>query len=224
MEKIAHTDIIARWTDPAARPLFKGSLIDESGCCCAQGDILRTYCGYSDQMLRDTSQAIADKEVAERLGIPLFQAVLLRNVNDKKDGCPEDVLRAPEKIIGDQAHIMLAFARHLDRMTPEQWAPAMAAARAAAMDAAWAAAMDAAWAAARAAAMAAAMDAAWAAVRAAAMDAARTTAWAAGYAINEIQSAAIMRKNGTPFYFLPMFGFATPKDVMIEDAKHSNPL
>lgn len=38
--------------------------------------------------------------------------------------------------------------------------------------------------------------------------------------MNEIQGASIMRANGTPFYFLPMFGFADPEAVMIEDAKH----
>jgi hypothetical protein len=29
-----------------------------------------------------------------------------------------------------------------------------------------------------------------------------------------------MRANGTPLYFLPMFGFADPEAVMIEDAKY----
>lgn len=223
MKTISHEDIIARWTDPAARPLFKGKLIDDDGCCCAQGDILRTYCGWSDEDLRaSNAQAKADKEVAERLGISKFQAILIRIVNDRKDGCPEDVLRAPEKVIGDQARIMLAFGRHLDRMTKQQWR----AARGAAGDAAW----DAAWDAAGGAAGGAARDVAWGAARGAAWgaawdawDAARDAARGAAYAMNEIQGAAIMRANGTPFYFLPMFGFADPESVLAEDAKHTNP-
>ena len=235
MKTIPHKDIIARWTDPNARPLFKGSLIDDSGCCCAQGDILRTYCNYSDQMLRDLSQTKADKEVAERLGITTFQSVLLRIVNDREDGCPQDVLTNPEKFIGDQAPIMLAFARHLDRMTPEQRAATGDATRDAAWDAAWAAAWDDAWAAvwaatgtaagtaawdaARDATGAAARDAAWAAAWDDAWAAVWDAAWAARYAMNEIQGAAIMRAKGTPFYFLPIFGFADPEAVMVEDAK-----
>ena len=134
-------EIVARWEDPAARPLFKGSLIDEDGCCCAQGDILRTYCGWDDAALRrDSIQAEADREVGKALGISLFQSVLLRVVNDRQDGCPQDVLRAPEKVLGDQAHILLAFGRHFDRMNKDQWDTARAAAWAAAGAAAWAAA------------------------------------------------------------------------------------
>lgn len=188
MSTIPHSDIIARWSDPESRPLFKGSLIDADGCCCAQGDILRTYCGWDDDDLRaDGAQKKADKEVAERLGITTFQSVLIRIVNDRKDGRPQDVLANPEKVIGDQAPVMLAFARHLDRMTHEQW------------------------------------DAARYAARYAAMDAARYAAVDASYAMNEIQGASIMRANGTPFYFLPLFGFADPEAVMAEDAKHANP-
>jgi len=97
------------------------------------------------------------------------------------------------KVLGDQAETILAFWRHLDRMTPAQWAAAGDAAR----DAAWAAARAAAWAAAGAAARAAAGDAAWAA------------AWAA----HEIQGAPLMRERGQPFFFLPMFGFADPEAI-----------
>jgi hypothetical protein len=170
MTVISHEAVIARWEDPSARPLFKGKLIDEDGCCCAQGDILRTFCGWTDEQLRKTNvQAKADAEVAQALGISRFQAVLLRIVNDCQDGCPQDVLRAPEKVLGDQAHILLALGRHLDRMTPTQW------------DAAWAAARDAAWAAA------------------------------------EIQGARVLREQGRPFFFLPLFGFADPEAVLAGD-------
>jgi hypothetical protein len=202
MTVISHEAVIARWEDPSARPLFKGKLIDEDGCCCAQGDILRTFCGWTDEQLRKTNvQAKADAEVAQALGISRFQAVLLRVVNDYQDGCPQDVLRAPEKVLGDQAHILLAFGRHLDRMTPTQWA--------AAWDAAWVAARDAAWVAVRDAAGAAAGDAAWDAARDAAGDAAGVAA--------EIQGARVLREQGRPFFFLPLFGFADPEAVLAQE-------
>ena len=98
---------------------------------------------------------------------------------------------------------------------------AWAAAGDAARDAAWAAAVnaagdaagDAAWDAAWAAAWDAAGDAAWAAAGDAAGDAAEDAARDAARATNEIQGAAIMRANGTPFYFLPVFGFANPEAI-----------
>ena len=50
--------------------------------------------------------------------------------------------------------------------------------------------------------------------QATAVSAAWSAAWdAAGYAANEIQGAALMRERGQPFFFLPMFGFATPEDI-----------
>ena len=80
-------------------------------------------------------------------------------------------------------------------------------ARDAARDAASAAARDAAW-------DAAGDDAAWAAARAAAWAAAGAAAWDAARATNEIQGAAVMRDRGQPFFFLPMFGFATPEEIV----------
>ena len=56
----------------------------------------------------------------------------------------------------------------------------------------------------------AARDAAWAAAGAAARDAAEE---AAAWATNEIQGASILRTANKPFYFLPMFGLATPEDI-----------
>jgi len=54
----------------------------------------------------------------------------------------------------------------------------------------------------------------WYAAGYAARDAARDAAGdAAGYAANEIQGAALMRERGQPFFFLPMFGFATPEEI-----------
>ena len=188
--------MVQRWTDPKSRPLFKGSLIDETGCKCAQGDVL-SCSGWTDEQLRAMTQDSADKEVAQILGIPRAQAILLRHVNDAKDGCPQDVLSTPEKILGEQADKVLAFWRRLDEMTAKDWRR---------VDDAWAATRAAARDAAGAAARAAARDAAGAAAGAAAWDA----AWSAAGAANEIQGAAIMREKGLPFFFLPMFGIDDP--------------
>ena len=125
-------------------------------------------------------------------------------------GAPSVVIRDPAAVIGDQAGVVLAFWRHLDRMTARDWR----AARAAAGEAAW----NAAWDAARDAALAAAGNAAWDAARATARATARAAAgdaaWAAARATNEIQGAAIMRAKGQAFYFLPLFGFADPEAII----------
>jgi hypothetical protein len=108
---------------------------------CAQGQALHFLGGMTADDLRQIEQAEADKRVAELFGISLAHAVLLRIVNDGSPGAPSVVIRDPAKVLGDQAHIVLAFWRHLDRMTTKDWA----AAGDAAWVAAWAAAGDAAW-------------------------------------------------------------------------------
>ena len=192
-------ELIAQWDSNEGKP-FKGSLIDADAykanpdspsCMCAQGQALHYIGGRSIEWLQNVEQSEADAETAKLLVISRAHAVLLRSVNDSVDGAPSVVLTHPEKVLGDQAHIVLAFWRHLDMMKAEQWAAARAAA-AVARDAAWAAA---------------------AAARAAAWAAARDAAWDAAGATNEIQGAAIMRANGTPFYFLPLFGFANPEAI-----------
>jgi hypothetical protein len=60
------------------------------------------------------------------------------------------------------------------------------------------------------AARAAAREAAWLAAEAAAWLAAEAAAGAS----NEIQGAAVMRAKGLPFFFLPLFGFSNPEDVI----------
>ena len=201
-------DLLARWDSGDGKP-YKGSLIDWSayeeapgglGCMCAQGQVLHVLGGWGPRRLRYTEQTEADHTVAKLLNISVAHAILLRNVNDRIDGAPSIVLTEPEKVLGDQAPTILAFWRHLDRMTDEQWA------------AAWDAAGDAPGDAARAAARDAAMDAACAAARAAAWDAAGDAACAAaGDAVSEIMGARILRERGQPFFFLPMFGFAEPE-------------
>jgi hypothetical protein len=212
-------ELLARW--PTDIP-FKGSLISDDGCMCAQGQVLHYVGGMSPYDLREIDQEDADKHTAELLGISRAHAVLLRHVNDGQPGAPTCVLTEPEKILGDQAQIVLAFWRHFDRMTEAEW-QSVYAAEIAAEDAAEIAARDAAEIAAGYAARDAARDAAWAAARdaawAAAWSAARDAAgnWsasdAAAGASTEIQGAAVMRANGQPFYFLPMFGFASPEDI-----------
>lgn len=155
----AIAELIERWNSNEGKP-YKGSLIDADtwdgssnpplSCMCAQGQVLHVVAGWTPERLRNAQQEEADRATAELLGISRAHAVLLRNINDHQDGAPAIVLTNPEQVIGDQAHIVLAFWRHLDRMAAEQWAAAGAAAWAAAGAAAWDAAEAAAW------------DAAWA--------------------------------------------------------------
>lgn len=210
-------EIIARWDSGEGKP-YKGDLIDwrayidaggdgakppaDIGCMCAQGQVLHLLGGWEPEYLRDARQYDADRAVAKLLNISVTHAVLLRLVNDRVDGAPSIVLTHPERILGDQAKIVLAFWKHLDWMTREQWAVAQATA----WDSTWYAAWNAAWNAA----------AAWAEPAGeAAGDAAGEVRAAAG-ATNEIQGARILRERGRPFYFLPMFGFATPEDIKME--------
>lgn len=197
--------MVTRWSDPEARPLFRGKLIHWDGSCCAQGDVLRV-CGVSDDSLRAMEQADADRRVARELGISIAHSVLLRQINDDQDDCPQDVLAHPERVLGPEAPRILAFWRHLDTLTQDQWA----AARDAAMPAARASNKDANNDAARAAAR---DDAVWATTRDAINDAtwnqwavARDTAWAAVWATHEVRSASKLEK----FYFLPLFGIDDP--------------
>jgi hypothetical protein len=192
--------IIARWTDPNHRPLFKNALIDPSGCCCAQGDILRHECRMTDQELRDTVQSEADAKVAETLGISVFHSVLLRLVNDSQDGCPQNVLSAPEKFLGPNTALCLRFGRYMDRLTEEDWelVDALAlenkevyfqlekAARRTIGD--------------MPLAHLAANQAAWSNTPLPRMD------MIAGYAMQEIQS-------GGPFVYLSFFGFNSPEEI-----------
>ena len=173
---------------------------------CAQGQALHLLGGLTVDELRKTSQSDADKKVAKMFGISLAHSALLRIVNDHREGAPSSVIRNPEQVLGDQAQVVLAFWRHLDRMTP----------------AAKRAVLAAAWEEARVAAGEVAMDAAREAAGEAAMDAAREAAGEAGRwrgreaagASSEIQGAAFMRANNQPFFFLPLFGFPDPEAVL----------
>lgn len=127
--------LIAKWAEPDGVP-FKGQLISDDGCMCAQGQALHYVGGWSPGRLRRVEQTEADRETARLLNISVAHAVLLRRVNDSQPGAPSVVLTDPAQVLGDQAETVLAFWRHLDRMTAEQWAAAGDAARDAAGDAA----------------------------------------------------------------------------------------
>jgi hypothetical protein len=221
--------LIARWDSNNGKP-YKGRLIDwhayeadsqNIGCMCAQGQVLHLVGGWTPQRLRVAQQSDADKATAKLLNISTAHAVLLRSVNDKIDGAPSIVLTHPEKVLGDQAHIVLAFWRHLDDMTGEQWIAAGNAAwdaRNAAGDAAWDAAGNEVGNAARTVARTVVQDAAWDA----AGDAAGNASWNAAGACSEIQGARIMREKGQAFTFLPVFGFADPEAVLVADQEKND--
>ena len=223
MNTDAINQLVARWSEPDGIP-FKGSLISDDGCMCAQGQALHYVGGWDADRLRDVDQDDADRETARLLGVSTAHAVLLRKINDGQPGAPSVVLTNPEQVLGDQADIVLAFWRHLDRMTLAQWIAARDAAGATiAAGAAWSAAGDAAWDAARDAARATAGSAAWGAARDAAGDAAGYAARVAGWATNEIQGAAVMGAKGQAFFFLPLFGFADPEAALAADSQETTP-
>jgi hypothetical protein len=202
---------------PGNIPFKRGLVSDGGTCMCAGAQALHFLDGVSPAELRNYEQAAVDKRVAELFGISRAHAVLLRIINDDRPGAPSVVIRDPAQVLGDQAETVLAFWRHLDRMTPQQWAAVRAAAGAAVGTMAAAAR---AVTAAEARAARAAARAARAAARAAAA-AARAVEWdmatrdAAAWATNEIQGAAVLRALGRPFFFLPMFGIAQPEDLIV---------
>jgi len=178
---------------------FKGKLVSSDGSCmCAQGQALHFLGNLTANQLRNITQYDADKRVAKLFGISVSHSVLLRIVNDSQKGAPSSVIRNPEQVLGDQAQIVLAFWRHLDRMTPASRA------------ASWAASGETYGAACKAAAGASCKAAAGAAFWAAYGAACKAAAGAS----NEIQGAAVMRAKGLPFFFLPLFGFSDPEAVL----------
>ncbi len=215
--------LVAKWAEPDGIPI-KGFLIGPDGCMCAQGQALHYIGGWSPERLRNTTQAFADMQTGRLLGISVSHAILLRLVNDHHPGAPSVVLTDPAKVLGDQAETVLAFWRHLDRMTPWEWdtirtrtpadarlgrpfrSPEHEALRANVHDASFAAV---------------GADAAGNAWQAAASRAAIEMAGrSSGEATNEIQGARILRESGQPFTFLPMFGFADPEAILAKEAQH----
>jgi hypothetical protein len=188
---------------------FKEKLVSDDGSCmCAQGQALHFLGGYTVNELRDIDQRDADLQVAKLFGISLAHSILLRNINDTQDGAPACVIRNPEQVLGDQAQTVLAFWRHLDRMTPADLGSGQGSGQGSGL------AGDSGRGSGRAAAGAAARAAAGEAAGAAAGAAAWAVAWAAVGATHEIQGAAVIRAKNQPFVFLPLFGFSDPESVI----------
>lgn len=206
--------VVARWRDPATRPAFiEGALVEfgpngiqssvEECAFCAQGDILARDGGWSLRRLADASTHEADREVARLLGISVAHAVLLRVINDSQEGCPEDVLAAPEKVLGDQAQRVLAFWRRLDALTRAEWQAI--ADNAGDLEFNEGALDD--------AAAEAAGNAANAHVCTATDPVEPSSICAATNAVREILAARLLRERGIPFTFLPLFGIADPDEL-----------
>ena len=205
MESI--NELIARWDSGDGKP-YKGRLIDwdayeaepdSLGCMCAQGQLLHKVGGWTPERLRNTKQSIADAETAKLLNISRAHAVLLRQINDSVDGAPSVALTDPEKVLGSEWSKLLDFWWHIDALDGAAWqevGDASAAASAAAWDAA--------------------RDAAWAATATATTSATIVQCRAAG----EIQGASIFRADGRPFFFLSMFGFASPDEIPARPANY----
>jgi hypothetical protein len=190
---------------------FKGKLVSDDGCMCAQGQALHFLKGLTVDELLDISQGEADEEVAELFGISVTHSILLRIINDTREGAPSCVIRNPEQILGDQAQMVLAFWWHIDRVCQADWQRIGRAVTAVAGEKAIQAAAAVAE---EAAAAAAGMEASQAAWLAASRGGGWRQAVAKAGATNEIQGAARMRANNQPFFFLPLFGFANPQAVI----------
>ena len=172
---------------------FKNKLVSNDGTCMdAQGQALHFLGGLTVDELRNIDQRDVDLRVAKLFGISLAHSILLRNINDTQDGAPTCVIRNPEQVLGDQAQTVLAFWRHLDRMTPADKEAVREAARAVSLS----------------------RKAAGEAARALAGAAAGAAAREASGATSEIQGAAVIRANNQPFVFLPLFGFSDPESVI----------
>lgn len=202
---ITISDLIARWNTKEGKP-YKGMLIDflayeaapdSIGCMCAQGQVLHLLGGWSPVDLYDVSQDMADVEVAKLLNISHNHAVLLRVVNDTVDGAPSIVLTNPEKVLGDKWSKVLDFWYHIDRFGRDEWSAIGH--RLSFLP------------------LSAKIDAKLAAEKAlgvfwefqvaqelthgpAPIDAA--------YAMSEVQGFDVLREQGKPLHFLPVFGFA----------------
>ena len=222
MITITLKELLTRWDSKGGHP-GTGELVNmyayhrdptNPQCMCAQGQGLHFLGGITAEDLSKMPQHEADQRFADLLNISRAHSVLLRVINDGHPGAPSIVLTHPEKVLGDQAQTVLAFWRHLDRMTSDQWA----AARTSAGVAVWTSAQIDAGIAAQIFAQISVQDAFWHTAGTSIKDAFwHTVQNAAGGATCEIQGAAIMRAKGQAFYFLPMFGFADPEAVLLAD-------
>ena len=231
-------DLIARWGTPEGRP-FKGQLIDTAaykanpsniGCMSAQGQILHLIGGWTADRLRKARPAEADAATAKLLHISRAHANLLWRISDTRDGAPAIVLTDPGAVIGPEWSRVLDFWWHLDQMIASASDTAkegeIVAEDAAEGVSAGVAAAEA-WCVAGIAAGDAVGDVEWdvsgISGRVVAGVAAVPSPLAASGATSEIQGAAILRRDGKPFFFLPLFGFARPEDIPARPADYGAP-
>jgi hypothetical protein len=110
--------MVAFWEDPQNIP-FKGKLISEDGLMSAQGQTLHLEGGYTVEQLQKMSQFDADRYTARILGISVVHSELLKYVNDKFPGAPQDVLTNPEKYLGPNHQEVLRFWVHVETLSDE---------------------------------------------------------------------------------------------------------
>jgi hypothetical protein len=112
-------NMVAFWEDPQNIP-FKGKPISDDGLMSAQGQTLHLEGGYTVEQLQKMSQFDADRYTARILGISVVHSELLKYVNGKFPGAPQDVLTNPEKYLGPNYQEVLRFWAHLDTLSFEQ--------------------------------------------------------------------------------------------------------
>lgn len=193
---------------------FKNALVSEDGCMCAQGQALHFLRQVPIEILRRYDPDVADREAAEIFGISVSHSILLRFINDSYPGAPSVVIKKPAKVLGDQAETILAFWHHLDSMTTAQWFDVGVRRQSLSKAQGILAGQDAGDAAINAVGREMA-EAGWGCTRHAPSNVCSFLPSAsASSAVHEIQGAAVLRKRGIPFIFLPMFGFTSPEDVL----------
>jgi hypothetical protein len=116
----AAQNMVAFWGEPRNIP-FKGKLISDDGCMCAQGQTLYREGGYTVEHLQKITQTKANQETARILGISVTHSVLLSIINDQYPDAPQDVLTNPEKYLGPNYEEVLRFWFYLDTLNLKQW-------------------------------------------------------------------------------------------------------
>jgi hypothetical protein len=85
----------------------------------AQGQTLYREGGYTVEQLQKMSQFDADRYTARILGISVVHSELLKYVNEKFPGAPQDVLTNPEKYLGPNYREVLRFWAHVETLSDE---------------------------------------------------------------------------------------------------------
>jgi hypothetical protein len=115
--------IVSYWETQRVIPC-KGKLIskDDNGnvCMCAQGQALHIVGGYTEKQLFEMGTNISDKETARILGISLAHSILLRLINDKCKGSPQEVLSNPAKYLGPNLEQVLELWKYIDTLSEQE--------------------------------------------------------------------------------------------------------